>query len=321
MGSVHKRTNVLHKVDAPAALDAARRLLSQGVVNSAAARAVCHLHSLSLADVKQLESLVRDGDFILKSTLDATPDWRTRASSALSAGETWIDLQYDWGAFDISCSDSQIHMDRFGENRRLMRQGVGMYVRRHFRTALEKDGWQVTGEGGVASVAREGRTVGRLRTAQDKFSEDGTLELSQSARPQLAQLSSVFLAAIREDPERLSVKVRGSLRVVIESARALGVIEEPCFAYGTLGTNVGRVADGRVLDLMRTMTSIASDGDFVSYPGLRWQDPELEVEGSIFLEMNTGRWTVIVSLSESLGMSAPQALAAIVARFESASSS
>ncbi len=238
-----------------------------------------------------------------------------------AAGRSFIILHYGWGMFSISCTDFAVRMRRSGEDRRLMRQGVGMYVRRHFRTALEKDGWQVGGEGGVVSVACEGRTLGRFRSAQNKFMENGTLELSQSAKPKLASLLSVLLGEICEDPDRLTAELCGSLDAVITSARTLGVAEDTCFAYGTLGSDRGSVADGRVLELMGAMSTIGSDGDFVCYPHLRWQEPGLEAEGTITLEMkHRGKWTVSIALSESSGMSVPNALAAIVARFESASS-
>ncbi len=280
---------------------------------------MCHLESLNLADVERLQDLVEDGDFKLESNLVAAPDWRAKARSVLAApGETFIILYYDWGTFSISCTDSTIHMRRTGEDRRLMRQGVGMYVRRHFRTALEKEGWEVANEGSMVLVTREDGTDGSFRSTKNKFLEQGTLKLSEGKKLQLAHLASVFLDEIREDPVRLSADLRSSLHAVTKTARVLDVADKYCFTYGTLGTNTGLVADGRVPELMRAMSTIGSDGDFIEYPQLRWEDPDLGIEGRIFLELHAGKWTVIVSLSEDLGMSAPKALSAIVARFESA---
>ncbi|MCP3935628.1 MAG: hypothetical protein GY708_09690 [Actinomycetia bacterium] len=309
--------DILKEVDSRAALGAAQRLLSRGATNRSPMRAVCHLQSLDLAAVERLENLVEDGDFIFEATVDATPDWRTRASSVLVAAETMIDLQYCWGTFSISCTDSEIRMRRSGSDRRLMRQGVGMYVRRHFRPALKKDGWLVAGDGGDSSVAREGQPAGQLRSAQDKFSEWGSLELTQEARSQLAQLSSVFLSEICENPELISVRAHGSRRAVIASARALGRVEETCFAYGVLGSNSGFVAGDRVLELMQTMSSLGSDGDFVCYPDLCWRDPESVTEGQIYLTMHGGGWTVSIAISETTGMISRKALAAIFAGYNS----
>ena len=115
---MYNRVEILSKIGAPEALEAARRLLSQGVVNPSSARAGCHLHSLRLAAVERLERLVEDGDFILESTFDATPEWRVKVNSALEeVGETFIILHYGWGMFSISCTDLVIRMRRSGEDR------------------------------------------------------------------------------------------------------------------------------------------------------------------------------------------------------------
>ncbi len=311
---------ILKNVDASTALDAARRLLFRCAVSSSSTRAVGHLQSLSLPDLERLEDLVEDGDFILAANLDATPDWRAKASTALAAsGRALIILLYEWGMFSIGCRDSTISMRRSGEDRRLMRQGVGMYVRRHFRTALEKDGWFLGGEGTDIEVRRDG-AVGRFRSTQDKFIENGSLKLSQAAKRHVARLTCVFLDEIREDPNRFSVDMHGPKDAVTKTAQILGVAEKDCFACGTVGSSRSFVADGRVLDLMRVMSKLGSDGDLISYRHLRWQLPAFDVDGWLHLELYQGTWTVKITVEESLGMSAPSALAAIVEKFESASS-